>query len=135
MFSEGQSITFYLGMILGRQQSIVSGDGKKIKSKHVQTKAHEQIQAKHLPAGYCFLFAIITVQNTHCFTCNWRLKIMPTMANQHLLLIGWTLERCDDGSLFIQKGIVFGDKILLKIDCSSSPSPPPIPCYFDNNLC
>ena len=38
MFSEGQSITFYLGMILERQQSIVSGDGKKIKSKHVQTK-------------------------------------------------------------------------------------------------
>ena len=29
--SEGQSIAFYLGMILERQQSVVSGDAKKIK--------------------------------------------------------------------------------------------------------
>ena len=40
---------------------------------------------------------------------------MPIMANQHFLMISWNLERCDDSSLFIQKGIAFGDKILLHL--------------------
>jgi hypothetical protein len=40
---------------------------------------------------------------------------MPTMAYQHFLLISWILESCDDGSLFIQKGIAFGDEILLHL--------------------
>ncbi len=48
---------------------------------------------------------------------------MPTMANQHFLLISWILERFDDGSLFIQKGIAFGDKILLHLAVHIQPFP------------
>jgi hypothetical protein len=48
---------------------------------------------------------------------------MPAMANQHFLLISWILERCDDGSLFIQKGIAFGDEILLYLAVRIQPFP------------
>ncbi len=45
------------------------------------------------------------------------------MANQLFLLISWNLERCDDCSLFIQKGIAFGDKILLHVAVHIQPFP------------
>jgi hypothetical protein len=48
---------------------------------------------------------------------------MPIMANQHFLMISWNLERCDDSSLFIQKGIAFGDKILLHMAVHIQPFP------------
>ena len=62
--SEGQSVAFYLGMILERQQSVVSGDVKKIKvniRNKLTSLCRQKRKSKYKP-GTC-------LQDTVFFTC------------------------------------------------------------------